>query len=165
MNYDAIYQTLSARQPLAPLFPEEVFNCAVSDAIRECHVSDTVRAGLLLWNDDLDSSHTTAQGIETPSGSLWHAVMHRREGDAQNSTYWWNRTGAHPAFAALYPRALEALEAENDPDAIFFSVTLEKAGTWLPIEFVEACQKKAEWCVRLQHTEFSAFLDWCYAFD
>lgn len=165
MNYDAIYQTLSARQPRAPLFPEAVWNTAVSEAICQCNVSDTVRAGLMLWNDDLDSCHTIAQGIESPSGSLWHAMMHRREGDAQNSTYWWNRTGAHPAFATLYPRALELLEEDDDPRAWVFAAALEKAGTWLPIGFVEACQTHAEWCVTLQQVEFQAFLDWCHAFD
>src|SRR5256885_982720 len=44
-----------------------------------------VLAGLWLWHDFLGESHKIAQSLATPSGSMWHAIMHRREGDFSNS--------------------------------------------------------------------------------
>lgn len=162
MNFESIFETLSNREPLAPLFPDAVWNKDLSAAIAQCEVSEPTRAGLLLWNDDLDASHNLSQSLETPTGSLWHAVMHRREGDASNSIYWWHRTGEHPAFARLYPRAVELLQSETAPEAQALLAALRRAGTWLPIDFVHACQTGAVWCVQLQHEEFAAFLIWCH---
>ncbi len=55
-------------------------------------------AGLWLYVDELDRSHRISQGIDDPTGSYWHAIMHRREGDFSNSLYWLRRTGQHPAM-------------------------------------------------------------------
>ena len=55
-------------------------------------------AGLWLYVDELDRSHRISQGIDNPTGSYWHAIMHRREGDFSNSLYWLQRTGQHPAM-------------------------------------------------------------------
>src|SRR4051812_8366636 len=45
-------------------------------------------AGIWLLHDYLDESHKISQGIDTTSGSFWHAIMHRREGDFSNAKYW-----------------------------------------------------------------------------
>src|SRR2546426_5983164 len=45
-------------------------------------------AGLWLYVDNLERSHTVSQGIETSTGSFWHGIMHRREGDFSNSHHW-----------------------------------------------------------------------------
>src|SRR3954470_162325 len=37
-------------------------------------------ASLWLWHDWLDESHTISQSLHSSTGSLWHAIMHRREG-------------------------------------------------------------------------------------
>ena len=55
-------------------------------------------AGLWLWHDFLDESHAISQGIETPTGSFWHAIMHRREGDFSNAKYWYARCRNHPTL-------------------------------------------------------------------
>jgi hypothetical protein len=60
-----------------------------------------VLAALWLWHDGLDESHTISQGIETPAGSFWHAIMHRREGDFSNAKYWYARCRHHPALAEI----------------------------------------------------------------
>jgi hypothetical protein len=62
-------------------------------------------AGLWLWHDWLDESHKVSQNLETPSGSFWHAIMHRREGDFSNSKYWYARCANHPALATLAVQA------------------------------------------------------------
>lgn len=58
-------------------------------------------AGLWLWHDWLDDSHGISQSLQNSSGSLWHAIMHRREGDFSNSKYWYQRAGDHAIFPAI----------------------------------------------------------------
>src|SRR5262245_28830658 len=55
-------------------------------------------AGLWLWHDFLDESHSISQDLSITEGSWWHAMMHRREGDFWNSKYWLRRVGRHAAF-------------------------------------------------------------------
>jgi hypothetical protein len=162
MNFDELLELFSQRQPLAPLFPQTVWRSDLCHTIAHTELNDTTRAGLLLWNDDLEQSHTLSQGISSPTGSLWHAVMHRREGDASNSVYWWRKTGAHPAFEVLYQRAVDLLQNETNADAQTFLSALQRAKTWLPEEFVRACQSNADWCERMQHLEFKTFVEYSH---
>ncbi len=67
---------------------------------------EALASALWLYIDELDRSHTISQGIDTPTGSYWHGIMHRREGDFSNSQYWFRRTGQHPAIASM-PDAYE----------------------------------------------------------
>ena len=75
-------------------------------------------AGVWLLHDFLDESHTISQGIDTPSGSFWHAIMHRREGDFSNAKYWFRRVGQHPVFDALGQRAAELAAIRGDGTAV-----------------------------------------------
>lgn len=52
-------------------------------------------AGLWLLAGELDRSHDISQTLESPTGSYWHGIMHRREGDYSNAKYWMRRTGGH----------------------------------------------------------------------
>ncbi len=69
------------------------------------NVPQACLAGLWLYHDFLDESHAISQEIETPTGSFWHAIMHRREPDPGNSKYWWARVGAHPVLERLKEQA------------------------------------------------------------
>lgn len=55
-----------------------------------------LKAGLWLYVDELERSHEISQNLPSPLGSLWHAIMHRREGDFSNSKYWYRQAGTHP---------------------------------------------------------------------
>jgi hypothetical protein len=62
-----------------------------------------------LWHDargDWNRAHELAQEIEDASGAWVHAYLHRKEGDAGNAGYWYNRAGQ--------PVATDPLEAEWD---------------------------------------------------
>lgn len=78
-------------------------------------------AGLWLYVDDLDRSHTVSQSIETKTGSYWHGIMHRREGDFSNSRYWHNRAAGHPLLLAK-PDGLvgevERAEGQDTPELV-----------------------------------------------
>ena len=84
-------------------------------------VPPLVQAGLWLLAGDLDASHAISQSDESPEGSFWHAVMHRREGDFGNAKYWFRRVGTHPVLQHL------ATTGYGDP-----------------IRFVDACERAAK---------------------
>ncbi len=63
----------------------------------------SLEAGLWLYVDDLEQSHRISQQVHRPSGSFWHAIMHRREGDFGNSHYWYKKIGHHPVLSKVNP--------------------------------------------------------------
>ena len=64
-----------------------------------------IESGLLLLWDFLDESHDISQTMEgkgSPrTADYWHGIMHRREPDAGNASYWFRRVGSHPALDHL----------------------------------------------------------------
>lgn len=98
-------------------------------------------AGLWLFYDYFDTSHTIAQGIKTESGSYWHAIQHRMEPDASNSRYWFSRVGDHPVFAELAKDAQEI--AAKHPQANAKDLILT-GKAWDPDAFVLCCTRKAD---------------------
>ncbi len=66
------------------------------DAPADRNMAEACLAGLWLLHNQLDRSHRLSQEIHTPTGSLWHAIMHRREGDYDNAKYWLRQVGDHP---------------------------------------------------------------------
>ena len=116
--------------PLVPSSPRE---CPELDALRATPADDLfdgaavkspndarcVRSGLFLYFSALDESHRISQGIPTATGSFWHGIMHRQEGDWSNAKYWFRRTGRHTVF--------EDLERET-------------GGRWDPFGFVDRCE-------------------------
>ncbi len=75
--------------------------------IRDAEMAKACHSGLWLFHDFLDESHSISQDISTTTGSFWHAIMHRREPDAFNSKYWWNRVHKHPVLERLRTGAEE----------------------------------------------------------
>jgi hypothetical protein len=67
--------------------------------------ADCLVGALWLWHDDLETSHGIFQDADTPTGSLWHAILHRREGDFGNAKYWYARAGRHPSLPVLAAQA------------------------------------------------------------
>jgi hypothetical protein len=119
-SFDEIYETL-ARRKAAPLRPAKVFDRELSGAIDALDASDAVKAGLHLMNDDLERSHELAQAHEgDKTCDLWHAIVHRREGDFDNSKYWLRRVGRHPVLSRVHDGGPEA--------AIVFVDRCAKAG-------------------------------------
>ena len=64
-------------------------------------IGSTAPAGLTpllsaMWHDahgDWDQAHRLAQDVNTADGAWVHAYLHRREGDADNARYWYQRAG------------------------------------------------------------------------
>jgi hypothetical protein len=95
----------------------------------------SIRAGLLLFSGDLDGAHRISQELETPDGSYWHALVHRREPDYSNARYWFRRVGSHPVPGEL----LQAFRGRKGAAA-----EISSSGLWDPcrmVDLVEAALK------------------------
>jgi hypothetical protein len=157
----------AVRGKLAKLRPGDVVPAPPPAAGRSGPDSDMASAclaGLWLYHDFLDESHRLSQEIETPSGSFWHGVMHRREGDYENAKYWFRRVGKHPAYGEL-GEAVRRAAADAPSEARRFA----DGGAWDPYAFVDlcraACNGRSElesWCRRLQADEWRTLFDFCF---
>ena len=101
-----------------------------------------VKAGLLLWNDDLNGCHELAQELSDEFGAYLHGVMHRREPDYGNSKYWFRRVGEHPLFPQLHKTALDLLEGASGLDD--YRKALASTPKWDPFRMVDWCESAGE---------------------
>ena len=127
--------------------------------------ADAALAGLWLWLDALDECHRIAQDIVSPTGSMWHAIMHRREGDFSNAKYWYQRCPTHHANRILGSVASSLLgPLASDPQ-----VAAVVRDGWNPgsfVDLVEAVHGKPsdprhDLAVRLQRAEWEALFGYC----
>jgi hypothetical protein len=163
-------RSLDAGRPDAAAL-DALTQATVASAFRHARVADRAMAecalaGLWLLYDFLDESHRISQAIETPSGSYWHGVVHRREGDYSNARYWFRRTGRHPiltelgvAAGGLAQGSIEAGVADR----------LAPGGQFNPSAMVDACQTAvsaggaaAAFCRRVQQAEWELLFHYCY---
>jgi hypothetical protein len=139
----------TARPRLEALTIESLFG---AQAIRDADMARCCLSALWLLNDCLDESHQISQEIDTPSGSCWHAIMHRREPDAGNSKYWWRRVGQHPFLVPLREETAVLGYAYATPAA-----------------FVDFCERVRETgsedeklARQVQLLEWRILFDWCW---
>src|SRR4051794_28478317 len=91
----------------------------IAGTVAKPEEASALLAGLWLYFDWLPQSHTISQGIETPTGSFWHAIMHRREGDFGNSKYWYARCAQHPILPALAATAGQMVHSMPADKSLF----------------------------------------------
>ena len=129
---------------LRQLRPEDLFE---GGAIKDRDFAKCVQSGLYLYFSALDESHRISQGIPSASGSYWHGIMHRQEGDWSNAKYWFRRVGTHPVFGQLEAQA---------------------GSTWDPYAFVDRCSaasarnSDAADLIDLQMQEWRLLMRYCY---
>ena len=95
---------------------------SASDWFPGARAPQAALAGLYVYFSCFDEAHSIAQDIATPEGSYWHAIVHRQEPDAVNSSYWFRQVGKHPIFPML-ARAV----GQEEP--------------WDPFAFIELCEQ------------------------
>ncbi len=91
-------------------------------------------SGLWLLHGYLDQSHQISQQVGSPTGSFWHGIIHRREGDYGNSKYWFRRVGHHPIWLELLKEARKILN--NSTEIIEFPDS-----GWDPFRLVDLCEE------------------------
>ncbi|MBX3414058.1 MAG: hypothetical protein KF708_15330 [Pirellulales bacterium] len=154
----------AVRASLEGLTVDELFagQKIVDGAMARCCLS-----ALWLYHDYLDESHALSQEIETPSGSYWHGIMHRREPDSSNAKYWFRRVRQHEIFPALAAdaRQLAAKEPGLDRSAEF----LREQTEWAPNAFVDLCEHArlgrspaASLCQAIQEREWQLLFTHCF---
>lgn len=169
----------TTRQILSHLTVEQL---AGGRAIKDPTSLKCCLAALWLLHDFPDESHRISQEIETPEGSYWHGIMHRREGDFGNAKYWFRRVGRHSIWADLMtviPRhrgdqaaakelslAVEMPQRSSSPARRLLNEWLE-ATAWDPFRFVDLCERAtagndAELTMILRQL---AQREWCMLFD
>ena len=135
-------------------------------------------SGVWLFHDFLEESHAISQNIDNPSGSFWHGIMHRREGDYSNAKYWFRSVGEHEVFDTID-------EKINECEKLFRTerlTNLAEAG-YDPFELVDHCRAVAEafpddestnhldaaaqrelrvFCEEVTRLEWWALFDYCY---
>jgi type IV secretory pathway TrbL component len=148
----AVASVLAGRVPaLGPGSPNAAARAAIEAIAGQ--VSPEVLAAVWLYHDFLDESHEISQEIHTPTGSLLHGIMHRREPDAWNSKYWFRQVGTHPVYASIGAAAKE-LGYGN--------------GAWDAMRFVDDCEAargkggdREELLIRVQAKEIELIALWC----
>lgn len=134
-----IFEILPFDRAMSELSP---FTSATTPELRDLILAlDTrpeILAGLWLYVDELGRSHEVSQAIDSSTGSYWHAIMHRREGDFGNSKYWLLKTGDHPVICEL---------------------------GYVPTEFVDECEsdrgRNSPKLIEQQRREWKALFDFC----
>lgn len=150
----AVAELLSGRLPaLGPGSPNESVRAKLAAFPTEGEMGQALLSALWLYHDFLDESHSISQELHTPTGSLLHGMMHRREPDAWNSKYWFRRVGDHPLCAQIGAAAKE-LGYGN--------------GQWDPAKFVDDCEaardtgtEREGLLKRVQAREIELVAAWC----
>ena len=126
-------------------------------------------AAAWLLCDALAASHEISQSVETPAGSFWHGVMHRREGDFGNAKYWFRRARKLTALAPLDVAANELAAEVNDDSIAALARQIAPQGGFDPFAFVDACQLALRtggaaeaFCRQVQQAEWEILFDACY---
>jgi hypothetical protein len=115
---------------------------------------DTIEAGLWLYVDELQRSHDVSQGLNRPSGSFWHAIMHRREGDFSNSHHWYRKAGQHPV--------VHRIDAGGGGAGAGTAIGSYECHAFVDrVERAASQQSDSPDLVAMQRLEWVALFEWC----
>ena len=100
------------------------------------------------------------------TGSFWHAIMHRREGDFPNSKYWYARCRSHPVLRLIAARAGEVLKGDLIDARRAGGLLGEGFDTYAFVELVESVHDNPEdpshaAAVKLQQLEWHELFNAC----
>ena len=124
---------------------------ALNSALSHTKLSESdkkcMTAGILLLWDFLDESHEISQSMEGKgiprTADYWHGIMHRREPDAGNASYWFRRVGKHPALKSLaenLDRWIAETRTPEDEQDLARQLVIEE-GSFDPFVMIELTTK------------------------
>ena len=146
---------------LSNVTPEQLLNVPIHDADNAA----ALLAGLWLGHDALEEGHRLAQDINSPTGSFWHAIMHRREGDFSNAKYWYARCRGHPAQRSISASMASVAQGTGVDPLGKRLVAVQWDGPEL-VDLVESVYRrpadaKAKLAQRLQQIEWEGLFEYC----
>jgi hypothetical protein len=123
--------------------------------------ADAAMAGLWLYFSCFEEAHELANNSSSAEGYLWHAILHRQEGDSGNAAYWFKKAHTHPIYSALSAEAAKILV--RYPKAEF------RVGHWDPYAFLSFCDRarvqpgssQAKAALEIQRAEWQILFDYC----
>lgn len=132
------------------------------DLFSDARAPEAALGGLFLYFSCFDECHEIVQDVNSSEGSFWHAILHRQEPDAGNSSYWFRQTGTHPVFPSVAAAAKEIVAMY--PEAEFHPGT-----KWDPFSFIEfsgqARRKPGSpseaAALEIQRAEWQLLFDYC----
>lgn len=151
----------TAHAALDGVLPEQL----IAGPIQQIDGARGALAGLWLWQGALSQSHEISQSLLSPTGSFWHAIMHRLEGDFSNAKYWYRRCESHHVIKMM-GAIVSSLAGDLASDR---AVAHALRDGWNPLGFVdlvEAVHKKPsdpryDLAVRLQRAEWIGLFNYC----
>jgi hypothetical protein len=168
-NLKAAYQNLVPREHgsadaadvLHTLSPADLIDTPIQNA----DDAACILSALWLWHDYLDESHVISQKVENETGSFWHAIMHRREGDFGNSKYWYAQCRDHPVLTSLAAQANEII-GRADADKGLLRLTLSGWNASAFVDYVQSVHESPSdprygIAVSLQQLEWRVLFDHC----
>jgi hypothetical protein len=142
-----------AQRALQALKPSSLFP-ASEDA-------EAAMAGLWLYFSCFEEAHELANNCTTAEGYLWHAILHRQEGDSGNAAYWFRKAHGHPIYEALTPEAAKIL--------VRYSHAEFRVRRWDPFAFLSFCDRarsqpgsqQEQAALEIQRAEWQLLFDYC----
>jgi len=112
-------------------------------------------AGLMVYFSLMDEAHQVAQRVENQDNNFWHGIVHRREPDVGNASYWFRRVGAHPIFPVLREEAAR--------------LGVNFGEHWDPFAFIDWCERarpkagsaEEQGAMAVQLAEWQLLFDYC----
>jgi hypothetical protein len=168
--------SLNPVQVWNPEMDKQIQALEESFEINENEHTRAIGAGLYLWNENLEPSHVISQEITSPTGSYWHGLIHRMEGDFSNAKYWFTDARHHPISTQLvtglrgYLSGQQLAELDNETLRSKLEV-LVASPVWNPAVFVDAVElqlmhvqdsRADEWLRQIQYLEMKLLLNYCY---
>jgi len=123
--------------------------------------AEAAMAGLWLYFSCFEEAHELANNCTSAEGHLWHAIVHRQEGDSGNAAYWFKKAHTHPIYSELSTEAAKILV--RYPRAEF------RVGHWDPFAFLSFCDRAraqpdsshAQAALEIQRAEWQILFDYC----
>ena len=111
-SFEVLYsRLLELDPPLLP--PSKPTNAGLTDGISSQYVHPAIEAALHLLNNDLASAHFLVRHMEAApafEAMYLHGILHRIEGDYDNSRAWYRDVKSSDVFQSVWKRENEAFE-------------------------------------------------------
>ena len=158
-TFDSIYSHLTATYgfPLLPVASPNAHDKSLSHPISDLNVHPTLEAILHILNSDLPSAHFLCRHMQNEpawEGMYIHGLLHRVEGDYENTKLWYAQVAESECFENVWPSKEGQEGLESAKEFVDGVKALRDQGK-------SADQRRSEQLQEESKREFEALVDWC----